>query len=299
MGAMDTTTSRCHRCIASRVLLLLSAVGLLAGCGGAAAAPVSGPAGDVSPQAAAVRAPIAATEPVPATPTAATARAAAEAAASPATPGLPPHVVIVKRGDTLWGIAREHHVPLSVVLAANPEIRNPSLIHPGQRIEIPSATVLADAAITPSGGTGSVGRVRTTMVIPTAWAEVPGTFRFDGRMASVPASTRGVAEQMGYWFDSSTLDARSGGARVASVTGPECQYWDWRAPTCRDVDWIFVDAVNPSWPDSFAWCTWADGRRPDQPADPFARCDETKGAGASRQWFTVTGGSLQVVVNPA
>ncbi len=201
---------------------------------------------------------------------------------------------MVARGDTLWGIAREHHLPLPVVLAANPEIRKPSLIHRGDRIEIPAAAVLADFTVTPREATRPVGRVRATMVIPTDWAEVPGTFRFDGTGDASPRTTRGVAERMGYWFDSVTFDPRSGGARVAYVTGHECQYWASTAPTCRDVDLIFVDAVDPAWPDSFAWCTWTDGTRPAELAEP---CDLAKVPSANQRWFTATGGSLQVIVN--
>ena len=34
----------------------------------------------------------------------------------------------VKRGDTLWAIARANGVPLNEVIAANPQIKNPNLI---------------------------------------------------------------------------------------------------------------------------------------------------------------------------
>lgn len=293
---MDTTVWRRSRHDGSRLLLTLAAVGLLAACSGAATAGPPNPAEGQSTRL--ISAPASTPRPLAdMTPTVPPFPAPAGATASPAAPGLPPHVEVVARGDTLWGIAREHHLPLRIVLAANPEIRNPARIHAGEKIEIPAATVLADFRVTPGSGTRPVGRVRTTMVIPTDWAEAPGTLRFDGTAATYPRATRGVAELMGYWFDPVTLDPKSGGARVAYVTGHECQYWTATAPTCRDVDWIFVDAVDPAWPDSFAWCTWAGGVRPDQPADPFARCDQAKVPGAERQSFTITGGSLKVVVN--
>ncbi|MBA2934181.1 LysM peptidoglycan-binding domain-containing protein [Sphingomonas sp. CGMCC 1.13654] len=53
----------------------------------------------------------------------------------------------VRSGDCLWNIARAHGVSLSALEQANPQIANPDLIHPGQRITIPGG----------SGSTGSVG----------------------------------------------------------------------------------------------------------------------------------------------
>ena len=46
---------------------------------------------------------------------------------------------VVVRGDTMLKIARRFGVRYSSLLAANPQIRNPSLIYPGQVIYLPSA----------------------------------------------------------------------------------------------------------------------------------------------------------------
>jgi spore coat assembly protein SafA len=43
----------------------------------------------------------------------------------------------VKKGDTLWAIAKRNHVSLGSLIAANPQIRNPNLIFPGQIVHIP------------------------------------------------------------------------------------------------------------------------------------------------------------------
>ena len=43
----------------------------------------------------------------------------------------------VKKGDTLWGIAGKFGVALKDLIAANPQIRNPNLIYPGDRVVIP------------------------------------------------------------------------------------------------------------------------------------------------------------------
>ncbi|MCL2847224.1 MAG: SafA/ExsA family spore coat assembly protein [Firmicutes bacterium] len=44
---------------------------------------------------------------------------------------------IVIPGDSLWRIAAKHQVGLDELIVANPQITNPSLIFPGQRIFIP------------------------------------------------------------------------------------------------------------------------------------------------------------------
>lgn len=46
-------------------------------------------------------------------------------------------VYTVRQGDTLWGIARRYDVALTALIAANPAIRNPNLIYPGDKVVIP------------------------------------------------------------------------------------------------------------------------------------------------------------------
>ncbi len=65
---------------------------------------------------------------------------------STATPFAPspspaPLIVVVAAGDTLSNIAVRYGVPLADVRAANPQIDDPSLIRPGERILIPRAIV--------------------------------------------------------------------------------------------------------------------------------------------------------------
>ncbi|WP_064091643.1 SafA/ExsA family spore coat assembly protein [Rossellomorea aquimaris] len=43
----------------------------------------------------------------------------------------------VKKGDTLWKISKKFRVGLSEVIEANPQIPNPDLIYPSQKINIP------------------------------------------------------------------------------------------------------------------------------------------------------------------
>ena len=44
------------------------------------------------------------------------------------------HTVV--RGDTLWAIARTYGVELSQLIAWNPQIKNPNLILPGQKVRV-------------------------------------------------------------------------------------------------------------------------------------------------------------------
>ena len=46
-------------------------------------------------------------------------------------------VYIVRKGDTLWDIARRQGVLLADLIAANPQIKNPNLIYPGDEVKIP------------------------------------------------------------------------------------------------------------------------------------------------------------------
>lgn len=48
-----------------------------------------------------------------------------------------PDTYIVRKGDTLWGIAKRYDVALTALIAANPQIKNPNLIYPGDRVNIP------------------------------------------------------------------------------------------------------------------------------------------------------------------
>lgn len=43
----------------------------------------------------------------------------------------------VKWGDTMWKIAVRYQVGLSEIISANPQIKDPALIYPGQKITIP------------------------------------------------------------------------------------------------------------------------------------------------------------------
>lgn len=62
-------------------------------------------------------------------------------AVAPCPPGTTLRMVIVQPGDTLWKLSRRYGVPLEAVIRANPQIPDPDLIYPGQRVRIPCAPV--------------------------------------------------------------------------------------------------------------------------------------------------------------
>jgi spore coat assembly protein SafA len=46
----------------------------------------------------------------------------------------------VQPGDTMWKIAVRYQVGTSEIISANPQIKNPNLIYPGQKLNIPTVT---------------------------------------------------------------------------------------------------------------------------------------------------------------
>lgn len=46
-------------------------------------------------------------------------------------------VYTVRKGDTLWSIAKRYGVSLTALIRANPQIKNPNLIYPGDGVNIP------------------------------------------------------------------------------------------------------------------------------------------------------------------
>jgi spore coat assembly protein SafA len=54
---------------------------------------------------------------------------------------------VVQKGDTLHKIAGKFGVTLAALIAANPQIADPKLIHPGQKINIPEAAAKKEVAV--------------------------------------------------------------------------------------------------------------------------------------------------------
>ncbi len=75
----------------------------------------------------------------------------------PAPPTVPPEMppgvtdYIVQSGDTMYLIAQRYGISLQTLISANPQIRNPELIYPGEVIHIPRGQVVSPAPGTPGG----------------------------------------------------------------------------------------------------------------------------------------------------
>jgi spore coat assembly protein SafA len=57
-------------------------------------------------------------------------------AASPSAQAAEAKYHTVVRGDTLWAIAKKYGTTVAVIIAANPDIKNPNLIYVGQKVKI-------------------------------------------------------------------------------------------------------------------------------------------------------------------
>ena len=80
--------------------------------------------------------------------------------------------VTVNNGDTLYGIAARHGVSVAALARAN-DLSNPSLIYPGQRLELPGATSERESTAPSRGGaSGSTGSASTA---PGSAAAIPSS----------------------------------------------------------------------------------------------------------------------------
>ncbi len=94
---------------------------------------------------------------------------------------------VVRYGDTMSAIAARSGVSLQALIAANPQVKNPNLIHVGQRLNIPSGGRVPqpppDTGGAPVGGsTGTPGansyydafvRAADKAGVPRSWASNP------------------------------------------------------------------------------------------------------------------------------
>lgn len=101
----------------------------------------------------------------------------------------------VKPGDTMSSIAAKNGVSLAALIAANPQIKNPNLIFPGQKIELPSAGGSAPVGGgTPAGGVSAAGGVSNVQN-----GSIPGNAAGQ-QLAQAAASLYGNARPNGWCY---------------------------------------------------------------------------------------------------
>lgn len=293
MGARRGPLGR-HR---SWLVGIVVVAALLAACEGARIAPVSStPPSD---------APTPAPSPLAAQAVPTTAPASSPAATPPAdvSPvpwplGEPSAVwVVVRKGETLSSIASAHRIPLSVLMAANRQLAEPSRLRPGDLIAVPHVVVVVDAAMA-SGGSLPAARVSSRLHERTSWADVPGDLSLEAAGFGSLRSMRTLVEGVRWWYDQTVdIDGTgplASGASVAQALGITCEYRLDGVARCGDAVWQFVDVEDPAAPDWIDLCTWPNGTRPAVFEDRW--CDPAWDASGVSRNLRLVDGTFRVIL---
>jgi murein DD-endopeptidase MepM/ murein hydrolase activator NlpD len=113
--------------------------------------------------------------------------------------------VKVKSGDTMSALAKKAGVSLKAFIAANPQITNPSLIRPGQVLNIPAAT---PAKTTSAPTSGVIPGFTPSITMPTP-AKQPGDTGFVGPVA-IPTETAFIYNAFGTLEEVYTTGPKAG-----------------------------------------------------------------------------------------
>lgn len=114
----------------------------------------------------------------------------------------------VQKGETLSGIAKASEVTLKSVVNANPQIKNPDLIHPGDQVNVPGAKAADPAA---------AAKAKTDLgVYPPGSAEQVSLFEKAADIAGVPKS----------WASSDALQHLLAAESAGKVGVPNYTYGD-------------------------------------------------------------------------
>jgi len=132
----------------------------------------------------------------------------------------------VQSGDTLWDLAADHHLSFGELLAANPQIRNPDLIQPGQIIVLPEHR--------------APGRVHAPAAGPAVMGGGHGTGHGSGGgLARRKTPTARLASGLPSWFHIAADEEKH------FVQGRQVLYHRQSGVGCYGQDWcsVFVNWV--------------------------------------------------------
>lgn len=113
----------------------------------------------------------------------------------------------VQKGETLSGIAKASDVTLKSVVSANPQIKNPNVIHPGDQVNVPAKAVDPTKVAKPKTDLG---------VYPPGSAAQVALFEKAASLAGVPKS----------WASSSALQHLLASESAGKVGVPNYTYGD-------------------------------------------------------------------------
>jgi prepilin-type processing-associated H-X9-DG protein len=104
------------------------------------------------------------------------------------------------------------------------------------------------------GGSGAVvGRVTAQLGDPTSQRLVPGTYDFKGAPGNAIAESHAQLGHVGWWFDPNHPAPGAGGSNVAFADGVECLYFGANDAFCHEFAVMFIDDINPAFPDQVAF----------------------------------------------
>ncbi|MFL5321283.1 MAG: LysM peptidoglycan-binding domain-containing protein [Myxococcaceae bacterium] len=145
----------------------------------------------------------------------------------------------VKSGECLWNIARRNGVSLQALIAANPQIKNPDLIHPGESVKVPGdsgGTASTGGSTAPSSGSNTHKGGLSGLVDHAKDVFTGAVGKLTGSVKDKMAKALSIAKsQVG------TLESGWNAGAITKYTGGKTG-WPWCA---KFFSWVYRNAGMP------------------------------------------------------